>query len=110
MEAAGFEEVQVSRYVVPFCGESEATTEMREYGKCNCVAIPMMLHHAIPRAEEQKVEDMRQEMRECLRAGMGGGGGSGVLCYDWAEADGMIEGLYHALLMVVVVVEEGRRE
>ncbi|EME48318.1 hypothetical protein DOTSEDRAFT_67413 [Dothistroma septosporum NZE10] len=75
MEEAGFEEVRTFRYVMPFCGESEATMEMREYGKFNCVSVPMMLHHAIPRAsgqaEGERVEAMRREMRECLRGGRG---------------------------------------
>ncbi|KAF7192921.1 Methyltransferase fsdD [Pseudocercospora fuligena] len=82
MKDAGFEDVQVIKYVFPFCGSSESTLEMREFGRFNAEAVPVMLHHAIEKAvidgespvtEElhRKIEEMRSEMKRTLVPGKG---------------------------------------
>jgi SAM-dependent methyltransferase len=73
MQKAGFVDVQVYRYTYPFCGSSESTTEMREFGRFNAAAIPAVLETSIPRAmgilETKADEAMREEMLQTLQPG-----------------------------------------
>lgn len=75
MQYAGFVDVQVIPYLFPFCGFSEATPEMREFGRFNTSTVPMMLQDAIPRAmsgrPSEEVDAIVKEMKETLRPGLG---------------------------------------
>ena len=50
MQDAGFVDVQVFRYTYPFCGSSESTKEMREFGRSNAAAVTAILETSVPRA------------------------------------------------------------
>jgi hypothetical protein len=69
MQEASFVDVQMYRYTYPFCGSSESTTEMREFGRFNAAAIPAVLDTSIPRAMGKADEVIRAEMLQTLRPG-----------------------------------------
>jgi SAM-dependent methyltransferase len=73
MQDAGFVDVQVHRYTYPFCGSSESTTEMREFGRSNAAAVTAILETAIPRAmgisDLGADEAIRAEMLQTLLPG-----------------------------------------
>jgi trans-aconitate methyltransferase len=66
MEKAGFVDVQVYRYTYPFCGSSESSLEMRDFGLFNTTAVPNMLDDVIPRV----MGNACSEEKELLRVGM----------------------------------------
>lgn len=73
LEEAGFVDVQVYKYRYPYCGVSESSKEMRDFGRFNAITVPVALEHSIPRAMgisglEEK-EAMRAEMVRTLRPG-----------------------------------------
>jgi SAM-dependent methyltransferase len=74
MLEAGFVDVQTHRYTYPFCGSSETTNEMREFGRFNAAAIPAVLETSLPRAmgisDPKANEAMRAEMLQTLMPGM----------------------------------------
>lgn len=73
MEEAGFVDIQVYKYTYPFCGSSEALPAMREFGRFNTTALPIMLNDVIPRvmgsASPDAKESLRAEMRRSLLPG-----------------------------------------
>jgi len=75
MEEAGFVDVRVWEYRYPYCGSSEGSGEMRDFGLFNATTVPVALEHAIPRAmgisSLEEREAMRAEMVRTLRPGTG---------------------------------------
>lgn len=81
MREAGFVDVQVFPYVLPFCGASEMSLAMREFGAYNAETVPRMLHYAIEKAVadgevltgelREKMDEMRAEMKATLVPGRG---------------------------------------
>jgi SAM-dependent methyltransferase len=73
MVEAGFVDVQVYKYIYPFCGSSESSLEMREFGLFNTTAVPVMLDDVIPRVMGNACSDekelLRADMRRTLLAG-----------------------------------------
>lgn len=73
MKQAGFVDIQVHKYTYPFCGSSESSLDMRDFGRFNTKAIPVMLDDVIPRvmgnAGSEKKESLRAEMCQTLLAG-----------------------------------------
>lgn len=70
MEEAGFVDVQVHKYTYPFCGSSESNLEMREFGRFNTTALPIMLDYVIPRVMENESHEAK-ELRRTLLPGKG---------------------------------------
>lgn len=75
MDDAGFVDVQVHKYIYPFCGSSEPNLEMREYGRFNTTVLPIMLDDVIPRVMGNESPEAKKsllaEMHRTLLPGKG---------------------------------------